>query len=314
MPDSHEHSVHCAHGHRHGHHAHQHSTPQEYNRAFAWGIILNLAFVAIEGGCGYYAQSTALVADASHNLSDVLGLVIAWGAARLGALKANDRRTYGFRRTSILAAVLNALILLVATGGIAWEAVHRIREPAVVAGTTMMIVAAIGVFVNGLTALLFFSGRKEDLNVRGAYLHMAADAAVSLGVVATGGLIAWQGWYWIDPVVSLVIVAVIVVGTWDLLRESIDLAIDAVPTGIDVVAIRSYLQQLPGITDVHDLHIWGMSTTETALTVHLVKPDGLIDDAFLGEVEKELQSRFRIVHPTIQLECGEANHQCSLLK
>jgi cobalt-zinc-cadmium efflux system protein len=293
-------------------HCDHHHAPAAYNRAFALGVALNASFVLIEVVFGFWSHSMALVADAGHNLSDVLGLVIAWAAARLSAVGPDERRTYGLRRSSILAALLNGLILLVATGAITWEAVRRLADPAPAGGATMMIVAAVGVFINGATALLFISGRHADLNVRGAFLHMAADAAVSLGVVVSGALIAWQGWLWVDPVASLVIVAAILVSTWGLLLDSANLALDAVPKGIDPALVRAYLRQLPGITDVHDLHIWGMSTTETALTVHLVKPDGLIDDAFLANVEQTLRSRFRIVHPTVQLERGDAEHACVL--
>ncbi len=296
----------------HHHHDCQHHAPPSYNRAFVIGAGLNLAFVAVEFGCGLWAHSVALLADAGHNLSDVLGLLLAWGAAYASKVGPDERRTYGLRRTSILAALANALVLLVATGGITWEAVQRFARPAPVAGTTMMVVAGIGVAVNGLTAMLFFRGRSRDLNLRGAYVHMAADAALSLGVVVSGALVAWQGWTWIDPLTSLLIVAAILVSTWGLLRDSVNLALDAVPREIDPVQVREYLATLPGISDVHDLHIWGMSTTETALTVHLVKPDGRIDDAFLADVEHTLHDRFGIMHPTIQVEQGDVNHSCKL--
>lgn len=296
----------------HDHHHDHHHCPASYNRAFAIGVSLNVAFVVLETVGGFWSHSMALLADAGHNLSDVLGLLLAWAAAYLSTVGPNERRTYGLRRTSILAALANAVILLVATGGIAWEAVRRFANPAPVAGTTMMAIAAVGVLVNGTTAVLFHSGRKHDLNLRGAFLHMAADAAVSLGVVVSGALVQWQGWAWIDPLASLLIVAAILIGTAGLLRDSINLALDAVPKGIDPVLVREYLQQLPGISDVHDLHIWGMSTTETALTVHLVKPDGLIDDAFLADVERALHDRFGIMHPTIQFEQGDKDHPCAL--
>jgi len=296
----------------HDHHHHDHACPSSYNRAFAVGVSLNVAFVVIEAAGGFWSHSMALLADAGHNLSDVLGLLLAWAAASLSKVGPDERRTYGLRRTSILAALANAVILLVATGGIAWEAVQRLAHPAPVEGTTMMAIAAIGVLVNGITAVLFLSGRHHDLNVRGAFLHMAADAAVSLGVVVSGALVQWQGWPWIDPLTSLLIVAAILAGTVGLLKDSINLAIDAVPKGIDPGLVREYLRQLPGITDVHDLHIWGMSTTETALTVHLVKPDGRIDDAFLAEVERALHDRFGIMHPTIQCEQGDQEHLCAL--
>jgi len=299
--------------HDHNHHCPHHAAPN-YSRAFALGAGLNLVFVAVEFGCGLWAHSVALLADAGHNLSDVLGLLLAWAAAYASTVGPNERRTYGLRRTSILAALANALVLLLATGGITWEAVQRFAQPAPVAGTTVMMVAAVGVVINGLTALLFFSGRRHDLNLRGAFLHMAADAGISLGVVVCGALINWQGWTWVDPVTSLAIVAAILFSTWGLLRDSINLALDAVPRTIDPAQVREYLQGLPGISDVHDLHIWGMSTTETALTVHLVKPDGRIDDAFLAEVEHTLHDRFGIMHPTIQVEQGDAEHSCKLAR
>lgn len=298
-----------AHSHHHGH---DHHCPASYNHAFAIGVSLNVAFVVLETVGGFWSHSMALLADAGHNLSDVLGLLLAWAAAYLSTVGPNERRTYGLRRTSILAALANAVILLVATGGIAWEAVRRFANPAPVAGSTMMAIAAVGVLINGTTAVLFLAGRKHDLNLRGAFLHMAGDAAVSLGVVVSGGLIQWQAWTWVDPLASLLIVAAILAGTAGLFRDSINLALDAVPRGIDPVLVREYLQQLPGISDVHDLHIWGMSTTETALTVHLVKPDGLIDDGFLAEVEHVLHDRFGIMHPTIQFEQGDKEHSCTL--
>jgi cobalt-zinc-cadmium efflux system protein len=294
------------------HDHHHHSAPSNNTRAFAIGVALNLAFVAVEFGFGIWSHSVALLADAAHNLSDVLGLALAWAAAYASTVGPNERRTYGFRRTSILAALANALILLVVTGGITWEAVRRLFEPTSVMGTTMIFVGAAGVAVNGLTAWLFYAGRRHDLNIRGAFLHMVADAAVSLGVVVTGALVRWQDWTWVDPIASFVIVAAILYSTWGLLLESINLALDAVPREIDPVLVRDYLKSLSGISDVHDLHIWGMSTTENALTVHLVKPDGQIDDAFLAEVEHTLHDRFGIVHPTIQLEQGDAEHSCKL--
>jgi cobalt-zinc-cadmium efflux system protein len=297
--------------HSHDHH-HDHHHPPNYTRAFAVGVGLNLSFVALEFGFGLWSHSIALMADAGHNLSDVLGLLLAWAAAYASVVGPNERRTYGLRRTSILAALVNALVLLVVTGGITWEAVRRFANPAPAMGTTMMVVAAVGVVVNGATAFLFFAGRHRDLNLRGAFLHMAADAAVSLGVVVSGALIQWKGWTWVDPVASLLIVAAILYSTWGLLFESVNLALDAVPKEIDPVLVRDYLKSLPGISDVHDLHIWGMSTTETALTVHLVKPDGQIDDTFLADVEHTLHDRFGIMHSTIQLEQGDAEHACKL--
>jgi cobalt-zinc-cadmium efflux system protein len=283
----------------------------DYSRAFAIGIVLNLGFVAVEGIYGFLAHSLALLADAGHNLSDVLGLLLAWGAVMLSRRKPTTHKTYGFRRSSILAALLNALLLLVAVGGIAWEAVHRFARPEPVAGGTVMLVAGIGIVINTFTALLFVSGRKKDINLDGAFLHMAADAAVSVGVLIAGGLILLTGWQWLDPLISLVIVAVITVGTWDLLRRSLNLAIDAVPEGVDALTVRQYLSGLPGVSSVHDLHIWGMSTTEAALTAHLVKPDGASDD-FLAQTAQELHDRFWIEHATLQVERGNGAVSCKL--
>ena len=265
-------------------------------------MALNVGFIAAEVVFGLRAHSLALLADAGHNLGDVLGLGLAWGALVLSQRPPTERHTYGLRRASILAALGNAILLLVAVGGIAWEALQRLDHPAAVAGGTVMAVAALGVVINGVTALLFLSGRKEDINIRGAFLHMAADAIVSLGVVAAGFAMARTGWLWLDPVVSLVIGAAIVWGTWSLLRESLRLAMDAVPEGVSLPDVAAYLQALPGITAVHDLHVWAMSTTEIALTAHLVKPDAEVDDALLLRIHRELHERFRIEHTTIQLE------------
>lgn len=292
------------HHHQHHHGGHSHSP-------FAAGVALNVVFVALELSVGYWANSLALIADACHNLSDVLGLLLAWGAAALTATRPTERRTYGLRRSSILAALGNAVLLLIAAGGIAWEAVRRLQQPEPSAGLTVIAIALVGLVINGGTAALFFTGRKHDLNIRGAFLHMAADAAVSAGVAVAGVVIYFTGLAWIDPAVTLVIVVVIGVGSWNLLRESLDLALDAVPAGIDPAAVAAYLEQLPGISAAHDLHIWAMSTTEVALTVHLVKPDGLIDDAFLERVEDELFHRFGIQHATLQLE-SNSQHGCSL--
>jgi len=279
------------------------------NRAFALGIILNTAFVLVEAGYGIYADSLALIADAGHNLSDVLSLILAWGASRLAQSRPTVRRTYGLRRATNLASLISSLVLLLVMGGIAWEALGRFREPAMVAGNVMIIVAAIGVLINGFTAWLFAAGREHDLNVKAAFQHMAADAAVSVGVVIGGIAIVMRGWYWVDPIITLVIVAIIVVTTWSVFRDSLDLAFDAVPGAIDPDAVRDYLCGLPGVATIHDLHIWGMSTTETALTTHLVMPAGG-DDAFLREVSAELCDRFRIAHATIQIEQGDFEHGC----
>ena len=297
---SHDHDLDHHHGHSHNH-GHSHG-PANYNRAFAIGVTLNIAFASAEILYGYFANSLALVADAGHNFSDVIGLLLAWGASHLSQRRPSERRTYGLRSSSILAALFNAVILLVAVGAIAWEAVRRFSVPAEVAGTTIIWVALIGILINTATAMLFISGRKNDLNIRGAFLHMAADAAVSAGVVIAGIAILYTGWNWIDPVVSLVIAAVITAGTWGLLRESVDLALHAVPEGIDPVAVSTYLESLPGVTAVHDLHIWGMSTTETALTAHLVKPDHNEDDKLIAQASKELHDHFGIEHTTLQWE------------
>ncbi len=283
------------------HHNHDHS-PLDYNRAFAIGVALNVIYIVVEATYGFLAGSLALLADAGHNLSDVLGLLLAWGANYLVQRKPTERHTYGWRKSTILAALTNAIILLVAMGGIAWEAVRRFSDPSPVAGKTVIIVAAIGVVINTATALLFLSGRKTDLNIRGAFLHMAADAGVSAGVVLAGVVILTTGWPWIDPVVSLTITAIILVGTWGLLRDSFNLALDAVPAGIDPEAVKTYLSDLPGVTGVHDLHIWAMSTSETALTVHLVKPDARDDDTLIEQASRELHDRFGIEHITIQWE------------
>ena len=291
-------------------HGHSHA-PANFGRAFAIGVFLNLAFVIAEASFGGLAHSLALLADAGHNLSDVFGLLLAWGASVLVRRIPTQRRTYGLRRSSILASLLNAVVLLVAVGGIAWEAILRLGHPEPVASGTVMWVAAAGIFVNGITACLFMSGQKEDLNIRGAFLHMAADAAVSLGVVLAALAMRFTGWLWLDPAVSLAIVVVITLGTWGLLRESLNLALDAVPEGIHPAEVASYLAELPGVEAVHDLHIWGMSTTEAALTVHLVKPDASIDDSLLARINKELHDQFGIEHTTVQFELRDAAHPCS---
>lgn len=254
-------------------HGHAHGTGN-YNRAFAIGIALNLGFVVVEATYGILAHSIALLADAGHNSSDVLSLVLAWGASVLTRRQPFRRYTYGLRGSSILISLLNAMLLLLAMGAIAWEAVQRFHQPSAVAGGTVIGVAAVGIVINTVTALLFMSGRKQDLNLKGAFLHMAADAGVSLGVVLVGFAIVFTGWLWLDPVVSLMIVVVVVIGTWQLLKDSLELALNAVPQGIEPLAVRTYLAERPGVTQVHDLHLWGMSTTETALTAHLVVPSG----------------------------------------
>jgi cobalt-zinc-cadmium efflux system protein len=300
-----------AHSHEHGHHSHDHD-PANYSRAFAIGIILNLGFVIVEASYGVLAHSLALLADSGHNLSDVLGLVMAWGASILTRRQPSRRYTYGLRRSSILIALLNAIILLVAMGGISWEAIQRFSNPSPVAGGTLIGVAVVGIVINTATALMFMSGSKGDLNIRGAFLHMAADAMVSVGVVLAGIAIVATGWLWFDPVVSLIIVAVVVVGTWQLLKDSVNLALDAVPEGIEPMLVRTYLAELPGVAQVHDLHIWAMSTTETALTAHLVMPTGFPGDAFLAQTCKQLHDHFGIEHATLQVEIGDPNHPCAL--
>ena len=291
-------------------HAHHHA-PTNFNRAFAVGIALNLSFVVVEAVFGAVAHSLALLADAGHNLSDVLGLVLAWGATVLVRRLPTKRRTYGLRRSSILASLINALLLLIAIGAIAWEAIQRLQHPQAVASAVVMGVAAAGILVNGITAWLFAAGRKGDLNIRGAFQHMAADAVVSLGVVLAALAMRFTGWLWLDPAVSLVIVVVIAVGTWGLLRDSVNLALDAVPQSIDPGQVETYLAALPGVNAVHDLHIWGMSTTDAAMTVHLVKPDASIDDALLARINADMHRMFHIDHTTVQFELGDAAHPCS---
>ena len=311
-----DHDHHHDHGHDHHHHNRghggggHHHAPSSFGRAFAIGIALNAAYVIGEAGFGVFANSLALISDAGHNLGDVLALGLAWMASRMARRAPSARYTYGLRSTSILAALANAVILLVATGAIAWAAVLRLTHPQPSAGATVMVVAAVGVAINGVTAWMFASGRKGDVNLRAAFTHMAADALIAAGVVATGAAIWLTGWTWLDPVVSLGIGGVIVWGTWSLLRESLDLALDAVPAGVDRAAVKAYLASLPGVSDVHDLHIWGMSTTETALTAHLVRPGAGLDDHLLLEVCQELATRFSVHHATLQVEHGE--HPCQL--
>ncbi len=290
-------------------HSHDHG-PGNYDRAFGLGIALNVGYVVCEGVFGVLNDSLALLADAGHNLSDVLGLLLAWGGYALAKVEPNDRRTYGWRGSTILAALFNGLILLAATGGIAWEAIRRFGDPQPVAGGAVMWVAGVGVIVNGVTAWLFFAGRKGDLNIRGAFLHMAADAGVSVGVMLAGLLITWTGRTWIDPATSLLIAAVIFAGTWGLLKDSLNLALHAVPEGIDLGEVRGYLAGLPGVSEVHDLHVWAMSTTEVALTAHLVKPDPAGDGELLARAARDLHDRFGIEHTTIQLERDAAAEDC----
>lgn len=294
MGSSHNHAP--DHGHSHDH------APASFDRAFAVGVVLNTVFVAVEAAAGLWYGSMALVADAGHNLSDVLSLLIAWGASAAARKPPSERFTYGLKSSSILAALANASLLLVALGAIAIETVRRLFDPAPVEPGAVMIVAGIGIVINTATALMFMRGRKDDLNIRGAYLHMAADAAVSAGVVIAGLLIALTGWLWVDPVAGLVIVAIIAVGTWGLLKDSVKMALLAVPDSIDMPRVREFLAGLPGVAAVHDLHIWPMSTTETALTAHLVMPEGHPGDIFLHDLAHRLDHDFGIHHSTLQVE------------
>ena len=299
----------------HDHHPHAHNhdhAPADYGRAFAIGIALNIAYVAAEAGYGVASGSLSLLADAGHNLGDVLGLGLSWGAATLGRRGPSVRFTYGFRSSSILAALANAIILLVVTGGIAWQAILRLEYPVPVAGAIVAWVAGAGIAVNGATALLFFRGRQSDLNLKSAFLHMAADALIALGVVVAGVIIAQTGWLWLDPAVGLAISAVIIYGTWDLVTQAVSLALDAVPPSVDAAAVRAHLQGLPGVTALHDLHIWGMSTTETALTCHLVMPGGHPGDEALSHIAANLEHRFGVHHATIQIELGDSEAVCAL--
>ncbi len=301
--DGHDHSTHGGHGHAHAR--------SSFGMAFAIGICLNLGFVIVEATYGMLANSMALLADAGHNLSDVFGLLVAWGASMLVKRKPSRRFTYGLRSSSILAALVNAVFLLIAVGAIAVEAVHRFVEPGPVAGMIVIIVAGIGIVINAATALLFMRGSKGDLNIRAAFLHMAADAGVSLGVVVAGFIIVATGWLWLDPAISLIIVSVIVVGTWGLLRDSVAMTLHAVPPGVDPDAVQDYLSSRPGVAEVHDLHIWSMSTTETALTCHLVMPAGYPGDRELASIADDLRDRFSIPHATLQVET-DAEAFCAL--
>lgn len=307
--DKHDHKHDADHGGHHHHHV------PDSNRAFAIGVSLNISFVLIELGFGWWTNSLALLADAGHNFGDVIGLLLAWGATRLALKAPSARFTYGLGSSTILAALTNAVLLLVATGAIVWEATQRIFNAAHAEPVTASIVIAValaGVVVNGATAMLFMRGREQDLNRKGAYLHMAADAAVSLGVAIAGGLILVTNWMWLDPLISIAIALVIVWSTWFLLRESLQLALQAVPRGIDVEAVKNYLGSLSGVSEVHDLHIWAISTSQSALTVHLVMPQGHPGDDFFAGLADQLESRFRIGHPTVQIETGLSAVPCRL--
>ncbi len=290
-------------------HGHTH-VAQDFNRAFAIGVFLNLGLVVAQILFGLLAHSLALVADAGHNFADVLGLVLAWWASRLAKSPPTRRRTYGLASASILAALANALFLLVTMGAVAWEAITRLQKPPAVHGQVVIWVAALGILVNGVSAALFYSGRKGDLNVRGAFLHLAADAGISFGVVAAGIAIVLTGRLWIDPIASLVITVTIIYTTWSLFRDAMNLALQSVPPGIDIGAVTRWLQARPGITAVHDLHVWAMSTTQTALTAHLIKPDGKLDDDMLQDIRDEMEHRFQIQHVTLQLEQGHGCQPC----
>jgi cobalt-zinc-cadmium efflux system protein len=290
-------------------HDHSHA-PANYGRAFAIGVSLNVVFVLVEAIMGWRVHSLALVADAGHNLSDVGGLLLAWAGLAATKLRSNDRHTYGWRRASILASFTNAVILLVVMGSLGLAAVQRLRTPTPIEGGVVMLVAGVGVLVNAVTAWLFMSGSRSDLNLRGAYLHMAADALVSVGVVVAGALYIWQGWTWIDPVVTLTIVLVIVVGTWSLFRQSLHLLFDGVPGSIDVRAVERFLCSLPGVASVHDLHVWAISTSNTALTAHLVMPSGYPGPTFFVTTAKSLHDQFEILHPTLQVETELLDDDC----
>jgi cobalt-zinc-cadmium efflux system protein len=284
----------------------------DFGRAFAIAAALNVALVVAQVVFGVLANSVALIADAGHNLGDVLGLLLAWGAHGVAQWLPTKRYTYGFRSASILAALFNGIILLVATGGIAWEAVRRLTGPGEVAGVMVMTVAAAGIAVNGVSAWLLMAGRERDVNIRGAFLHLLGDAAISLGVVVAGAAILATGWNWLDPAASLVIAALIVWGTWGVLRDAAAMSLDAVPRGVDGARVESYLRGLPGVSEVHDLHIWAISTTETAMTAHLVRPGAGLDDHLLHDACHELEHRFGISHATLQIEAGDTERACRL--
>jgi cobalt-zinc-cadmium efflux system protein len=309
---SHSHDHHHGHDHSHGHGHHHHGDPNTMGRAFAIAIVLNSAFVAIEFFYGFLANSTALMADAGHNLSDVLGLMLAWGAAILAKRAPTGRYTYGLRGSSMLAALFNAMLLMAACGGIAWEAVQQLVHPDPVAGLTVSVVAGVGILINGFSAWLFMSGSKDDINIRGAYLHMAADAAISLGVLVAGVVVRYSGWNWIDPAVSMLIVAFIVYSTWSLLTQSLRMVLAAVPDNVDRAGIEKFLRSRPGVSAVHDLHIWAVSTTETALTAQLVTPAGHPGDDAVDDISEHLREDFSVQHSTLQIRLGATVQECCL--
>jgi cobalt-zinc-cadmium efflux system protein len=311
----HDHDDHD-HDHSHGagghHHHHHHGPTTGHGRAFAIAVALNLTIVVVQVVFGLIAHSAALLADAGHNLSDVLGLLLAWGATWLATRRPSARFTFGFGSTSILASLVNAALLLFASGAIVAESIRRLLNPAPVAGFDVFVVASIGIVVNGFSAWLFMRGNKDDLNIRGAFLHMAADAAISAAVAVSGLVILGTGWSWIDPVMSFVVVAVVVYGTWGLLRDATHMALAAVPPGVDTKRIHAYLAGLPGVADVHDLHVWALSTTESALTAHLVMPGGHPGDTALDGVVRTLRDRYAMHHATLQVDLGTSDHHCSL--
>ncbi|MEM5456735.1 cation diffusion facilitator family transporter [Paraburkholderia phytofirmans] len=310
----HEHTHGHTHSHSHGHagHHHAHAPVAGHGRAFALAVVLNIAIVVAQAVYGVLAHSTALLADAGHNLSDVLGLLLAWGAAWLATRRPSARYTFGYGSSSILASLVNAGLLLFACGVIVAEAIGRLMNPAPVAGLAVFVVATVGVVVNGISAWLFMRGQKEDLNIRGAFLHMAADAGISAAVAVSGLVILYTNWTWLDPVMSLLVVAVVVVGTWGLLRDSVRLALDAVPPGVDLQSIRDYLAGQPGVVDVHDLHVWALSTTGNALSAHLVMPAGHPGDESLDGIVVMLRERFSMQHATLQVDLGTTQHRCAM--
>jgi cobalt-zinc-cadmium efflux system protein len=293
-------------------HEHEHSSPKSFGRAFVIGIALNLSFVVVEVVYGVLAHSVALIADAAHNLGDVLGLGLSWGATALARVRPSKRRTFGFRRSTIVASVANALILLFVTGGLTWESIRRLLVPQQTEGRTMIAVALVGTVVNGASALLFLRGRDHDLNLRSAFLHLASDAALALGVAVAGAVILFTGWLWLDPAVSIALAGTIFVGTWSLTKQSMNLMLDAVPERIDPEEVKAFLGGLPGVVEVHDLHIWAMSTTETALMAHLVMPGNSCQPTFLAEACTKLHDKFDIDHATLQIDPEEAPVPCVL--
>ncbi|AMM51336.1 hypothetical protein TH61_09360 [Rufibacter sp. DG15C] len=292
-------------------HSHAHALPAggNLNKAFGWGIALNILFVLVEAGAGWYYNSLALLTDAGHNLTDVVSLLLAFFAIKLSQRKPTERFTYGYGKTTTLVSLLNAILLMLAVGAIGWEAIGRLGTSPELNGAAISIVAVIGIAINAGTALLFFRNKEHDINVKGAYLHMAADALVSLGVVVAGLIMRYTGWFWIDAVLSLIIVGIIVWSTWGLLKESLRLSLDAVPQGIDLKAIQTYLRQVPGVEQIHDLHVWAMSSTENSLTAHLVVTDAYQDEQ-LSTIRTELKEHFQIQHVTIQVERGTMPLAC----